>query len=151
MNNEAHQVDPTLRELARSCACSHVRRASRVITQFYDSFLRGSDLQMTQFIVLVAIELAGQETVMRLAQKLVMDRSALAHSLKPLQDEGLLTVEPGTDRRTRVVRLTEKGRRKLAETLPAWKEAQRQFVERLGEDQNRLLLTDLKRVESLNL
>jgi DNA-binding MarR family transcriptional regulator len=79
-----------------------------------------------------------------------MDRSALARSLKPLEDQGLLTVEPGHDRRTRLVRLTEQGRHALARTLPSWRQAQEQLIVRFGEQQARLLLAELKSIESLS-
>ena len=151
MEKEIDQLDTTaLRELAEACMCTHTRKAARVITQFYDTFLQPSGLRMTQFIVLVVVALSEQETVMRMAEKLAMDRSALAHSLKSLQEQGLLTVEPGSDRRTRLVRLTEQGRQALTRTLPSWRLAQEQLVTRFGEEQARLLLADLKRVESLS-
>ncbi|SRR5260221_716562 len=151
MEKEIDQLDTAaLRELAEACTCTHMRKAARVITQFYDTFLQPSGLRMTQFIVLVVVALSEQETVMQMAEKLAMDRSALAHSLKSLQEQGLLTVEPGRDRRTRLVRLTEQGRHALTRTLPYWRQAQEQVVMRFGEEQARVLLADLKRVESLS-
>ena len=151
MEKEIDQLDTVaLRELAEACTCTHMRKAARVITQFYDTFLQPSGLRMTQFIVLVVVALSEQETVMQMAEKLAMDRSALAHSLKSLQEQGLLTVEPGGDRRTRLVRLTEQGRHALTRTLPYWRQAQEQVVMRFGEEQARVLLADLKRVESLS-
>jgi DNA-binding MarR family transcriptional regulator len=151
MEKETYQLDTAaLRELAEACTCTHIRKAARVITQFYDPFLRPSGLRMTQFIVLVVVALSEQETVMRLAEKLAMDRSALAHSLKSLEDQGLLIVEPGSDRRTRLVRLTEQGRHALTRTVPYWRQAQEQMITRFGEEQARLLLADLKSVESLS-
>ncbi len=151
MEEETDQLDTAaLRELAQACTCTHMRKAARVITQFYDTFLQPTGLRMTQFIVLVVIALSEQETVMQVAQKLAMDRSALARSLKSLQEQGLLTVEPGRDRRTRLVRLTEEGRQALTRTLPYWRQAQEQLMTRFGEQQARVLLADLKRVESLS-
>ncbi len=151
MEKETNQLDTSmLRELAQACTCTHIRKAARVITQFYDTFLQPSGLRMTQFIVLVVIALSEQETVMHVAEKLAMDRSALARSLKSLEDKGLLTVEPGRDRRTRLVRLTEQGRQALTRTLPSWRQAQEQLITRFGEEQARLLLAELKSIESLN-
>jgi DNA-binding MarR family transcriptional regulator len=151
MEKETDQLDTVaLRELAEACTCTHMRKAARVITQFYDTFLQPSGLRMTQFIVLVVVALSEQETVMQMAEKLAMDRSALARSLKSLQEQGLLTVEPGSDRRTRLVWLTQEGRQALTRTLPSWRQAQEQLMTRFGEEQARLLLADLKRVESLS-
>jgi DNA-binding MarR family transcriptional regulator len=151
MEKETDQLDTAaLKELAQACTCTHIRKAARVITQFYDTFLQPSGLRMTQFIVLVVVALSEQETVMRLAEKLAMDRSALARSLKSLEDQGLLIVEPGSDRRTRLVRLTEEGRHALTRTLPYWRQAQEQLITRFGEQQARLLLAELKSIESLS-
>jgi len=151
VDKETYQLDTAaLRELAQACTCTHIRKAARVITQFYDTFLQPSGLRMTQFIVLVVIALSEQETVMQVAEKLAMDRSALARSLKSLEEQGLLTVEPGRDRRTRLVRLTEQGRQALTRTLPSWRQAQEQLITRFGEEQARLLLAELKSIESLS-
>jgi len=151
MEKETEQLDTAaLRELAQACLCMHTRKAARVITQFYETFLPPSGLRMTQFIVLVVVALSEQETVMQLAEKLAMDRSALARSLKSLEDRGLLIIESGSDRRTRLVRLTKPGHQALAQTLPSWRQAQEQLVTQFGEKQARLLLGDLKSVALLN-
>jgi DNA-binding MarR family transcriptional regulator len=150
MEKETLQLDlAALKEFADECTCTHVRKAARVITQFYDTLLQPSGLRMTQFIVLVVIAISEQETVMRLAEKLAMDRSALARALKPLEGQGLIIVEPGSDRRTRLVRLTEQGRQILIQTHPYWLQAQEQVIAHFGEQQTHLLLADLRRVESL--
>ncbi len=150
MEKETHQLDTaSLRELAEAYTCTHMRKAARVITQFYETFLQPSGLRMTQFIVLVVIALSEQETLMHVAQKLAMDRSALARSLKSLQEQGLLAVEPGHDRRTRVVWLTQQGRQALTQTLPSWRQVQEQLVIHFGEQQARLLRASLKSIEEL--
>jgi DNA-binding MarR family transcriptional regulator len=150
MEKDRRQFDvAAIRQLAATCACMHIRKAARVITQFYDAFVQPTGLRMTQFIILAAVALSEQDTVMQLAEKLAMDRSALAHTLKALQEQGLLTVEPGSDRRTRLVRLTRQGREAVSQTLPYWRQAQEQLVMHLGEQPARLLLADLKRVEEL--
>jgi Transcriptional regulators len=150
MEKETDQLDTTaLRELAELCACSHVRKAARVITQFYDTCLQPSGLRMTQYTVLVVIALSEHETVMHLAEKLAMDRSALARALKLLENQELISVAPGNDRRTRVVRLTEQGRHALIAIHPYWLQAQKQVIAYFGEQQTQALLSDLKKVESL--
>jgi DNA-binding MarR family transcriptional regulator len=150
MEEETQQLDTTaLRAFTDACICSHVRKAGRVITQFYDTFLQPSNLRMTQYTVLVVIALSEPETVMHLAEKLAMNRSALARALKPLENQGLILVEPGSDRRTRLVRLTEQGRHVLIQTHPYWREAQEQMIAHFGEQQTAILLSELKKVEAL--
>lgn len=63
-----------------------------------------------------------------LATSLVMDRSALAHTLKPLERDGLIkiAVDP-RDKRSRVVMLTNAGKNRLKEATTMWQEAQRRF------------------------
>ncbi|GHO81536.1 MarR family transcriptional regulator [Ktedonobacter sp. SOSP1-85] len=152
MEKERYELDTTaLKAFAEACACSQVRKAARVITQFYDRCLQPTGLRMTQHTVLVVIALSEQETVMRLAEKLAMDRSALARALKPLESQGLVTVEAGSDRRTRVVRLTEQGRQALREAHPYWLQAQKQVMAHFGEQQTQALLAELKKVEALEL
>jgi DNA-binding MarR family transcriptional regulator len=150
MEKKTQQLDTTaLRESAEVCTCTHARKAARVITQFYDTFLLPSGLRMTQFIVLVVVALSESETIIQLAEKLAMDRSAFARSLKPLEDQGLIVVKAGSDRRTRLVYLTEEGRHALMRTQPYWLQAQEQAITHFGEEQTCLFLTDLKGAESL--
>jgi DNA-binding MarR family transcriptional regulator len=151
MEQETPELDTAvLWQLAATCACTHVRKAARVITQLYDTLLEPSGLRITQFIVLVTIALFEQDTVMQLAEKLAMDRSAVAHTLRSLEELGLVAVVPGSDRRTRLARLTEQGRHAVLRTLPYWRQAQKQMMARFGEQQIQSLLIDLKRVESLD-
>ena len=58
-----------------------------------------------------------------LASPLVLDRSALAHNIKPLEREGLVEmVADDNDKRNRLVALTEAGWAKLAQSMPLWEE-----------------------------
>jgi DNA-binding MarR family transcriptional regulator len=78
-----------------------------------------------------------------------MDRTTLTRSLKPLESQGLLMIDAGTDRRRHLVRLTEGGRQALATALPYWQQAQHQMVTRLGQAQWQALLPELKAVVTL--
>jgi len=62
-----------------------------------------------------------------------MDPGALAHTLKPLERDGLVAVaiDPD-DRRNRLITLTRRGRAKLIETDALWAKAQRGFEAALG-------------------
>ena len=68
-----------------------------------------------------------------LAEALVMDPGALAHTLKPLERDGLVAVAVDPDdRRNRLITLTRRGRAKLVETDGLWEKAQRSFEAALG-------------------
>ena len=52
-----------------------------------------------------------------------------------LERDGLVSIQPSpTDGRSRVIELTEAGRRLHDEAAPLWNEAQRQFAELNGAD-----------------
>lgn len=57
------------------------------------------------------------------ASLLAMDRTTLTAALKPLERRGLVQITPDpADRRSRILKLTDGGRKLLAEALPVWKQ-----------------------------
>ncbi|KAG0753395.1 hypothetical protein G6F22_021467 [Rhizopus arrhizus] len=68
-----------------------------------------------------------------LARAMVLDRSALAHNLKPLERDGYVQMaRDERDGRSRRVALTDAGRAKLAESKRLWKDAQNRFEAAYG-------------------
>jgi DNA-binding MarR family transcriptional regulator len=62
-----------------------------------------------------------------------MDAGALAHTLKPLERDGLVSIDVDReDRRIRVIRLTPAARTRLAESDILWENAQRGFEAAFG-------------------
>lgn len=120
-------------EQGSRCNCTALRKASRRISVLYDTAIAPSGLKITQSAILAQIDRSEPTTVSALAEALVMDRGALAHTLKPLEREGLVAV--GTDpedRRNRLITLTERGRAKLAEAGVFLARAQRGFEVAFG-------------------
>jgi DNA-binding MarR family transcriptional regulator len=115
------------------CNGTALRKASRRVSQLYDSVLAPSGLRGTQFAMLMRIARIGRPRMSELATALVLDRSALAHNLKPLERDGLveLKIDPD-DRRSRVVLLTEAGRERLREAIELWSKAQSAFERAYG-------------------
>jgi DNA-binding MarR family transcriptional regulator len=115
------------------CNCTSLRKASRRISQLYDTALAPSGLKATQRAILAQIGRSEPTTVGKLAEALVMDSGALAHTLKPLERDGLIAVAVDPeDRRNRLITLTRHGRTKLAETDALWANAQRGFEAAFG-------------------
>jgi DNA-binding MarR family transcriptional regulator len=99
--------------LPSSCANGSVRRASRRLGQIYDEAFVECGLKATQYSLLSQIARYGQPKMRELAQALVMDLSALGHTLKPLVRDGLVDLQvDGNDRRCRRVMLTPAGQQK---------------------------------------
>ena len=122
------------------CNCTALRKASRRISQLYDTALAPSGLKTTQLAILAQIGRSEPTTVGELAEALVMDSGALAHTLKPLERDGLIAVAVDPDdRRNRLITLTRRGRAKLAETDALWAKAQRGFEAALGRAESKLL------------
>lgn len=70
-----------------------------------------------------------------LAHAMILDRSALAHNMKPLERDGYVEqTRNESDGRSRRVRLTAAGRAKLAESNGLWQQAQDRFEAVYGHD-----------------
>jgi DNA-binding MarR family transcriptional regulator len=68
------------------------------------------------------------------ASLLAMDRTTLTAALKPLERRELVQVLPDpSDRRSRILKLTDRGRDLLARAVPAWQRAHEE-VEKLIPD-----------------
>ena len=129
---------------ATVCNGTALRQATRRVSQLYDAVLAPCGLRSTQRSLLLHIARAAMPTIGDLAAALVLDRSALAHNLKPLQRDGLVavTIDP-RDKRSRLVELTEPGHAKLEESSRLWQNAQQRFETAFGPDQARALRRSL--------
>lgn len=137
-------------DFATTCACFNVRKAARAVTSLYDEVLRSTGLRATQVTLLMVIASAGSATISRLAEILVMDRTTLTRDLKPLEEQGLITIIAGEDRRTRQVQMTEAGQAKLHAVIPLWQQAQaRVITDGLGYERWSALYDELQDVVRL--
>src|SRR5258706_15760212 len=97
-----------------ACTCGSLRKASRRISQFYDTALAPAGIKSTQYSILSEVErgsIAGPVTMCELASAMVMDRSTLGHNLRPLERDDLVVLRQARqDRRKRYVELTAKGK-----------------------------------------
>ena len=115
------------------CACANLRRAARVVTQFYDGVLRPSGLRATQFTLLQALNLAPGISQKQLAELLEIDSTTLTRTLALLRRKGWLRSETGTDRRELRLSLTAAGQREYKRVFPYWQSAQKRLRQELGE------------------
>jgi DNA-binding MarR family transcriptional regulator len=116
------------------CTCFNLRKAARVVTQIFDNALRSIDLRATQYTLLALVFALGPITVTKLSDEMVSDRTTLSRNLNPMEKSGLIRITQGSDKRTRIVAITDIGRRKLEEAYPLWKKAQRAIKEAMGTD-----------------
>ncbi|MDR3494785.1 MAG: MarR family winged helix-turn-helix transcriptional regulator [Ancalomicrobiaceae bacterium] len=132
-----------------TCSSASVKRASRRLGQLYEDVLKPTGLRGTQFTLLAQIGMAEAPSLRQLAAALVMDLSALGHTLKPLTRDGLVSlVADASDKRVKRVILTPDGRARLAEAQRHWAVAQRRFEQVLGPDEAKALRQVLAEVSS---
>jgi DNA-binding MarR family transcriptional regulator len=130
----------------QNCTCFNVRRAGRLITQFFDAEIRRFGLRPTQTPILGALQAKNNWGMAELSQWLGMERTTLLRNLRPLQRDGLVRIKRA-DRGGHVeVEITKKGRAGLAEIHPAWRSAQKKVVAILGEERWSSIIRDLQKV-----
>ncbi|RVC56569.1 MarR family transcriptional regulator [Mesorhizobium sp. M4B.F.Ca.ET.088.02.2.1] len=118
------------------CNNATLRRAARSLGRFYDDALAPSGLKGTQFGLLFQIHVSSEPAMGTIAEALIMDLSALGHTLKPLIRDGYVeTFADKDDRRVKRVRLTPQGNVKLGEAIKLWSAAQQQFEDKVGAEQ----------------
>lgn len=128
-------------QIPKLCMGMHVRRASRLVTQCYDAALRPTGLAINQFTLLVSIYLVESVSISDLAQALYTDQTTLTRNLKLLERRGWIAIEPGRDRRVKLVSLTESGQAILAEAMPLWQQAQAEVQQHFGSEKWQTLLS----------
>jgi DNA-binding MarR family transcriptional regulator len=116
------------------CACQSLRRLTRLVTRIYDRELRKRGIEITHFGLLTALATVGEANQKTLSAGFAMDSTTLTRTLALLRKRRWIHVRPGKDRRERVFRLTEAGKRKLAAAQPHWEEAERRFRKTMGQE-----------------
>ncbi len=107
-----------LSRAASECTLFNIRRASRAITQIYDAAFAPLGLKGNQFTLLTAIALIGEPTMTQLGKSLGTDRTTLTRNLAPLERAGLIRTTIGSDRRSRIVKMTPRGLDRLGRAVP---------------------------------
>jgi DNA-binding MarR family transcriptional regulator len=125
METKSHKL------VASPCLCNALRRASRAVSRLYDDELRAVGLRTTQYSLLRYLERCGEVRQRDLGALTSLDETTLTRNLRLLIDAGWAAIQPGEDRREKLVRLTEGGAAKLKEARPAWERAQERLRSRL--------------------
>ncbi len=130
------------------CLCENLRMTARAVTAVYDDALRPVGLRVTQFSLLARASSMGPVESWRLSEALGLDKTTLPRNLRPLERRRLITIEPGEDRRTRLVRVTPAGEKLLKEAAAYWRSVQASFKKRLPGDEFDRTLRQLLRVRA---
>src|SRR5258707_2646899 len=133
MNTGTLEKQPRTALFDLPCACQNLRRVTRVVTRIYDQELSKAGLEITQFGLLTALSATEEANQKRLSAGFAMDSTTLTRTLGLLRRHGWVRVRPGKDRRERLFRLTQAGRRQMAEAQPYWERAEQRLRRELGD------------------
>lgn len=125
------------------CACFNTRKTARVLGQVYDRALEPSGLKNTQFTALAVADAYDGISITELSKAMAIERTTLTRNLKVLERDGLVKVGPGADGRSKTVRLTAKGKRRLEAALPLWKQAHERMLRDFGANRWKSLQREL--------
>lgn len=141
MTSSLHSASP--------CIIAAMRAASRRVTLLYDEVMAPSGLRVTQYHILAELERQASEppTVSELAEILIMERSALGQTLRPLERDGLIVLgRDERDGRRRPVQLTRAGKDALARGRRYWTKARERFHHFFGDKELAALRTTLREI-----
>ena len=124
------------------------------MARFYDACLAETGLGGAQYVMLLYLSRRGAVSVNELAEAMVMDRTTVAHSVKPLERDGLVAVKINpSDRRERLITLTETGSKRVEDGFQLWQKAQKIFESKFGSEKAlrmRQIMGDVVRTELLD-
>jgi DNA-binding MarR family transcriptional regulator len=137
----------TTLEVRDTCLCLHLQRAARLLARRFDDALRPFGLTNQQFSLLMALNRPEPPPLAPVAELLGIDRTTLTAALKPLVRDGFVKPLPNPrDARSRLLRLTARGERRLARALPVWRQVHDELEGDLGRTTPRALREGLARL-----
>ena len=116
----------------QGCTNFRLRHLVRQVSRHYDAELAKSGLKTTQYSLLSHVLHFGPLRPVDLATARGVEASTLTRNLKPMVAAGWLTQGEGPDARSRLVAITDEGRRKRSEAQRHWRIAQETLNELLG-------------------
>ena len=128
------------------CNCLALRQAARHLSQIYDRHMAEAGLRGSQYSILSKLGRLGPMPIGKLAEIMVLDRTALGRALRPLERDRLVKVGAGPDGRTRSVSLSPAGEARLKAASVHWRKAQKEFETKFGASEAANLRSSLRRV-----
>jgi DNA-binding MarR family transcriptional regulator len=136
-------------DAAKACVCGNLRRASRAITQFYDKLLAPSGITITQLALLRTISVTNSSTISKISKEMYMDRTTLTRNLDLLKKQDFINIESSSDKRKRIVIITNRGKAQMTKALPLWERAQAIIIGKFGKGNWREINTGLNEISNI--
>jgi DNA-binding MarR family transcriptional regulator len=128
------------------CACTTVKKLSRVLGRRYDSNISPAGINITQLAVLRCVARRIGEPLIRVAEEMEMDRTSLYRAIAPMIRDGWLVSGDATHVRFRTAKVTPKGRQLLTNANKRWEGVQRDVIGKFGQAKYQALLDELNRL-----
>ena len=141
----------SLPEKPNECVCNVMRRAARSLTNAYDKALAPSGLRVTQFSMLTAISRLSVASVTQLSELLGLDQTTATRNLMLLEDAGFIERVAHHDPRVKLLKVTDKGKKKLIAATACWREMQEQIKSALSQQEWTNFRDTLGKIEGLAL
>ncbi|MEP6824734.1 MAG: MarR family winged helix-turn-helix transcriptional regulator [Ramlibacter sp.] len=116
----------------QGCTNIKLRQLTRQVARYYEAEVGKTGLKNTQYSLLSYVCKLGPLRPGVLALAMKIEPSTLTRNLKPLIDAGWLSLDAGTDGRSRIVSITPAGREKRQEAQRRWRVAQESVNQALG-------------------
>jgi len=116
----------------QGCTNFRLRHLARQVSRHYDAEVIHSGLKTSQYSLLSHVMHLGPIRPGELAKAMGVDASTLTRNLKPMVAAGWLTQSDGPDARSRLIAITDEGRKKRTEAQRHWRTAQEKLNEMLG-------------------
>ena len=117
------------------CACTTVAKAHRALCRFYEHEMLGSGMTITQFAIGRALQRNGPTALSTLSAELVMDRTSLYRTIRPMTDKRWVLIDDTPPGRAKLASLTAGGAGALEAAEPSWARAQRAAVAAIGQQE----------------
>src|ERR1700761_6278645 len=128
------------------CACTTVKKLSRVLGRHYDSNISPAGVNITQLAVLRCIDRRSGEPLVRVAEEMEMDRTSLYRAIAPMIRDGWLTSANTRNARFHTREVTSKGRKLLIDANKRWSGVQDDVIGKFGKKEYAKLLGELNRL-----
>ncbi len=133
--------------------CFHLklRQADRLLTSYYDAFLRDYDLKITQFSILRCLWFHESPSHKELEGLLVLNQTTLTRNLKSLLTSGYVVSTPcDRDQRVKLLSLSKSGKALYKQASKSWQLAQENVAKQLGDELSTQLFNVSDTLQTLN-
>ena len=131
------------------CYCIKFRRASNILTKYYDKIFEPYNVTANQFSLLVSISILKSCNKSELAQFARLDRTTIVRSISILLEKDFIEEVLNQNKKFKEIQLTKKGETVLFEGKEKWQYAQNKVKSTIGEENIITLKQILESIDSL--